>query len=75
MVELRSPVFWRRLAKDVAEYVALCPICSLTKHSQSQENPTFSMSDKCPPPFHTIHMDVAGPLPWSGRKEYIWVLV
>ncbi len=69
---VKNRFFWRRLAQDVSEYVVSCPICSLTKHSQSHENPTFSISDKSPPPSHMVYMDVVGPLPKSGRKNTYW---
>ncbi|MCP3891063.1 MAG: transposase family protein, partial [Desulfobulbaceae bacterium] len=71
---VRRTFFWRRLTQDVGSYVASCPTCNLTKHTQHHENPTFSMQEITPQCFETLYMDVLGPVSTGrGRKKYMLV--
>ena len=61
--------WWPKLADDVELYVKNCSVCNTTKVGRRLHVPSGSLSKDVPYPFHTINMDVLGPLPTTTSKN------
>jgi transposase InsO family protein len=66
-------VTWPSMRRDVFEYVKRCDICQ--KHKRSYLRVPMQTQYIPPEPFHTVSMDIVGPVPKSTYgEEYILVI-
>ena len=69
---LRLSYFWNGMHKDIVNFVKNCPQCRANKEGVPEKVPSKHMDDGVPHPFHTINIDVKGPLPVSpSGNQYI----
>lgn len=68
--------FWfPGLRQFVNKYVAHCLVCISKKRVPRSPNQNITSWGKPDSPFHTVHMDVLGPLPISNGYKFILVVV
>jgi hypothetical protein len=64
--------WWPQLSDDVEKYVKNCSTCSTAKKGRRVHVSSGSLAKGVPFPFHTLNMDVLGPLPTTvGGNSYI----
>lgn len=75
LAKIKEKYTWRRMAKDVAEYVRNCKKCMLNKvRSATREEMTITKTPQGT--FDTIFVDTIGPLPRTNNgNEYIITLI
>jgi hypothetical protein len=61
--------WWPQLSSDVEEYVKACSTCNTAKVGRRVHVRSGSLAKGVPYPFHTINMDVLGPLPLTKAKN------
>ncbi len=70
---MRKYVYWRGMRKDVEEFIDKCDACQRHKRSYLRIPMQHQMIPSVP--FHTVSMDVQGPLvPTEYGEEYILVI-
>jgi transposase InsO family protein len=70
---MRKYVYWKGMRKDVEEFIDKCDACQRHKRSYLRVPMQHQMIP--PAPFHTVSMDVQGPLvPTEYGEEYILVI-
>lgn len=59
--------FWPKMLCDIARYIRACPVC--LAHKPIQNAPAGEMGQTCSAskPWHTISIDIVGPLPRSTQ--------
>jgi transposase InsO family protein len=70
---MKKYVFWPGMRKDIADFIEVCDICQRHKRNYLR----VPMQNHCVPPrpFHTVSMDVIGPVVKSEYQErYILVM-
>jgi hypothetical protein len=69
---LKLSYYWSGMYKDIVEYVRNCAKCRINKEGRVDKAPSQRMDDGVPHPFHTVNLDVKGPLPQSpSGNQYI----
>uniref|UniRef100_H3B9V0 Gypsy retrotransposon integrase-like protein 1 n=1 Tax=Latimeria chalumnae TaxID=7897 RepID=H3B9V0_LATCH len=72
---IRSKFFWSQLRQEVEEYVKLCPVCQKVK-ADNRKLPGLLMPNQLVAPWHTLTLDLMGPLPTSRHgNKYLLVVV
>ncbi len=70
---MRRYVYWRGMRKDVEEFIDRCDACQ--RHKRSYLRIPMQNQVIPPLPFHTVSMDVVGPLPVTEfGEEYLLVI-
>ncbi|CAF3221850.1 unnamed protein product [Rotaria sp. Silwood2] len=75
LFRLSTRVYWKSMRKDIFNYVAACQACQQFKYNNA---PTSSLMQMhlVNEPWHTIGMDILGPLPTTARqKRFLLVVV
>jgi transposase InsO family protein len=71
---MRSRFIWSTMRRDVARWCAECQPCQISKPSLSC--PRIPLSFAVHERFHTVHIDIVGPLPVSrAGKQYLLTMV
>lgn len=65
----------RQLRQFVNKYIAHCLVCISKKRVPRSPNQNITSWEKPDSPFHTVHMDVFGPLTMSDGYKFISVVV
>ena len=70
---LNQVCYWPNMKKDIVKFVNNCRICKCSKpdHRAKHKLGSFPLPDK---PFHTLHIDLIGPIP-NGRYKYKYICV
>ena len=65
--------YWPNMRTHVDKFINNCNICKCAKpdHRANHKMGTFPLPEH---PFHTIHVDLLGPLP-NGRYKYKYICV
>ena len=64
--------YWKSMWSDVVSYCNSCTSCSINKPGPSQKILTGKIGKEATHPFHTINLDIKGPLPTSkGGNRFI----
>uniref|UniRef100_H3A2D1 Gypsy retrotransposon integrase-like protein 1 n=1 Tax=Latimeria chalumnae TaxID=7897 RepID=H3A2D1_LATCH len=72
---VRSRFFWPQLRQEVEEYVKSCPVCQKVK-ADNRKLPGLLMPNQPVTPWHTLALDLMGPLPTSRHgNEYLLVVI
>jgi transposase InsO family protein len=71
---LRSRFYWRGWYQDSQEYIRTCDGCQRYK-ALRRLRPGAILPLHSPTPFHTLGMDLIGPLPPSMGKRYVLVMI
>lgn len=67
---ISSHYFWPKMSADIEEWVRACPkcqSCKIQRHNRQRLCNYPTVTER----FHTLHMDLVGPLPRSNRFTYI----
>lgn len=73
---IRENFWFPNMSQFVRKYVNNCIPCSLHKKGPDEEKIHLHVVENKPIPFHTCHIDHAGPYPKTkSRKEYIFGIV
>ena len=67
---IRANYEWPDMTKDILEWTRACPICQSCKIQRHNRTGLCNYPNNNSR-FHTIHLDVVGPLPESEGKRYI----
>ena len=67
--------FWPGMSKDIRRYVMGCDACQRTEPKRTPDAAPLHPHDVPPRPWHTISMDLVGPLPISQGHDTILVVV
>lgn len=60
--------YWRRMSRDIQDYIKNCIVCSVTKtHQRAPNAPLRSRTPKYP--FQMLSLDILGPYPLTRRKN------
>ena len=73
---LRLDFWWSNMWSDIQKYVRECESCQRFKQGAPQRASSGKVGGECPHPFHTVNIDIKGPLPRSkSGKTYIisWI--
>ena len=73
---LRLDFWWSNMWSDIQKYVRECESCQKFKQGAPQRASSGKVGGECPHPFHTVNLDIKGPLPRSrSGKTYIisWI--
>lgn len=66
--------YWPGLRKEVRKYVKGCEQCQVYKESHQLPGGHMELRETILKPFQVLNIDIAGPLPMTGRK-YRFILV
>jgi transposase InsO family protein len=69
---MKQRLTFPRMKTEIFRHISACDVCQKYKHRRGQA--TLKLAQIPPFPFHTISMDVVGPLP-TGRSGFKYVLV
>ncbi|CAF2775804.1 unnamed protein product [Rotaria sp. Silwood2] len=75
LFRLTTKVYWESMKKDIFNYISACQSCQQFKYNNA---PTASPMQlhSVNEPWHTIGMDIMGPLPTTARqKRFLLVIV
>lgn len=64
---------WPHMKKNIREWVQACQICQASKITRHTKSPLAEIPT--PDRFHTVHVDIVGPLPPSEGYSYILTAV
>jgi hypothetical protein len=67
--------WWPNMKKDIEEYVKACDTCQKVKPNRQKRSAPLNPHDAPPHPWHTISMDLIGPLTTSKGKDMILMVV
>ena len=65
---------WPSMSKDIAQWVRECPACQASKITVHTKTP-FEAFKPPSAKFHTIHVDIVGPLPSVENHSYLLTVV
>ncbi|CAF4231076.1 unnamed protein product [Rotaria sp. Silwood2] len=75
LFRLTSRVYWESMRKDIFKYVAACRQCQQFKYNNAPTASPMQMH-LVNEPWHTIGIDIMGPLPTTARqKRFLLVVV
>jgi RNase H-like domain found in reverse transcriptase/Integrase zinc binding domain/Chromo (CHRromatin Organisation MOdifier) domain/Integrase core domain len=72
---IQRSFIWPRMRQTVAEYVQACQECQRVKIDRTARRAPLNPHDVPPRPWHTITIDMIGPLPSSNGFDAILVIV
>ena len=64
-------VWWRGMEKSVVEYIQTCSLCSHVKSNNRRLQNIQLIREIATSQWHTLHLDIIGPLPDSVGHKYI----
>ena len=75
LFRLATRVYWKSMRKDIFKYIAACQECQQFKYNNAPTANPMQMH-LVNEPWHTIGLDIMGPLPTTARqKRFILVVV
>ncbi|CAF3000626.1 unnamed protein product [Rotaria sp. Silwood2] len=75
LFRLTTKVYWESMRKDIFNYVAACQKCQQFKYNNAPTSSPLQMH-VVNEPWHTIDVDIMGPLPTTARqKRFLLVVV
>ena len=75
LFRLSTKVYWKSMRKDIFNYIAACQECQKFKYNNAPTANPMQMH-LVNEPWHTIGMDIMGPLPTTARqKRFLLVVV
>ena len=72
---VKKAYWWPGMRGDISSYVAACPVCMRAKPQSKALATTLSPHDAPPEPWHTISLDLVGPLPLSNGYDTVLTIV
>ncbi|CAM4822352.1 unnamed protein product [Rotaria magnacalcarata] len=74
LFRLTTTIYWESMRKDVFNYISACQLCQQFKYNNA---PTASPMQlhSVNEPWHTIGMDIMGPLPTTARQKRFLLVI
>ena len=72
---VKKAYWWPGMRGDISRYVSACPVCMRAKPQSKVLATTLSPHDAPPEPWHTISLDLVGPLPLSNGYDTVLTIV
>ena len=73
--QLTRGYWWPLMKKDVERYIRGCPDCQIFKTSKQRSTPPLQPHSVPEGPWHTIALDLIGPLPKSNGHDAILTVI
>ena len=70
---IKERYVWPRMNRDISEWCRACQKCQMAKISRHTKAPLGKIETKGR--FHTVHLDIVGPLPVVNNKRYILTMI
>ena len=72
---IRKGYWWPKMNGQISRYVRACPACARAKPQSRSSATTLQPHDVPPEPWHTIALDLVGPLPLSDGYDTVLTIV
>jgi Integrase zinc binding domain len=75
LARIRLSFFWPGIRTDLEAYCASCKECQLRARHRVKDRVPIAPIARAPLPFHTLNMDVIGPIQDKGPYRYMLTIV
>ena len=69
---IKMTFYWPSMAQQIKKWNAECQECQLRARRRTDDREPITPIARAPLPFHTLHMDVIGPI--QNKSPYPWLL-